>query len=403
MKKIVVSILVLGVLGGGYPAYKYLKNHSHKPGPVYRTVKIERGLIVQEVGATGTVQPIKNILVGTQVNGPIKKLYADFNDEVKAGQVIAQIDPVVYEANVAKDKAQLTSNKATAEQTKIKLVLAEKELKRGEQLLKTNMISESEYDALVSSRDSLVAQLKTAEAAILQSEASLQLSTANLGYTRICSPVDGVIIERNVDEGQTVVSSMNAQTIFTIATDLNNIQVQADIPESDVGNIHAGQKVTFTVDAYRHTFTGKVTQVRMSSTTVQNVVTFPVIVEAHNHMRKLFPGMTANIAIETDRKENILTIPLAALRFNPRSSDDSQAPTKRRESGIWVCDETNGLVRVPVRQIISDLTSAGIETAEAIEGREVVLGIRSATAIGENVNNPFAPKMPGSQQRKAMK
>lgn len=403
MKKIVVSILVLGLLGGAYPAYRYLKTHSGKPGPVYRTAKIERGLIVQEVRATGTVQPIKNILVGTQVNGPIKKLYADFNDEVKTGQIIAQIDPVVYEANVAKDKAQLSSNKATAEQTRIKLALAEKELKRGEQLLKTNMLSQSEYDALVSSRDSLTAQLKTAEASILQSEASLQLSTANLGYTRICSPVDGVIIERNVDEGQTVVSSMNAQTIFTIATDLNKIQVQADIPEADVGNIHAGQKVTFTVDAYRHTFTGQVTQVRMSSTTVQNVVTFPVIIEAPNHMKKLFPGMTANIAIETDRKDDVLMVPLAALRFNPRKTDESQNPAKRRESGIWIKDETNGLIRISVRQTISDGTSTGIEASENLAGREVVLSISSVTAADASVNNPFAPKMPGMQQRRAMR
>jgi len=229
--------------------------------------------------------------VGTQVNGPIKKLYVNFNDEVKVGQQIAQIDPAVYEAYVSRDEATLASAKAnvlsahanleqaraTVELTQAKLTLADKELVRMDELRKDEMVAKSEYDTALSNRDALRAQVKVNEAAVAQaeaasqqteamiqqSEASLRLSRANLGYTTIKSPVDGVIIQRNVDEGQTVVSSMSAQTIFTIATDLSRVQIQADIPESDIGGIVTGPRVTFSVDAYnRLVFTGTVVQVQ---------------------------------------------------------------------------------------------------------------------------------------------
>lgn len=434
MKKMIIVLAVFALIGvGGWQGWRRWKPKQEESQ--WRTRKIERGEIVQEVRATGTVQPIKNILVGTQVNGPIKKLYADFNDEVKAGQPIAQIDPAVYQAAVSRDEATLVSAKAnrlsansnnvqaraTIEQTQAKLVLAEKDLLRMKELRQNEMVAQSEYDSALSSRDVLVAQVKMNEAAVAQTEAaiqqseasiqqaeaSLQLSRANLGYTTIHSPVDGLIIQRNVDEGQTVVSSMNAQTIFTIATDLNRIQIQADIPEADIGGITAGQRVTFTVDAYnRMVFTGAVVQVRMSATSVQNVVTFPVILQADNPNKQLFPGMTANLAIETGRAEDILKIPAAALRFTlptlvkANEEERGREPLKKEGgSGVWLLGADNKPERVKVRQKISDGTMVGIEAETDLTGREVIVGVQTASPSSEAENNPFAPKMPGRQMR----
>jgi HlyD family secretion protein len=436
MKKVIVTLLVLTAIGiGGWQGW--IRWKPKKEDQQWRTRKIERGEIVQEVRATGTVKPIKNILVGTQVNGPIKKLYVDYNDEVKVGQQIAQIDAAVYQATVSKDEAALTSAKANVlsakannaqahanvELTQTKLALAEKDLARMKQLRETEMVPQADYDTALSNRDGLIAQVKVNEAAVAQtessiqqteamiqqSEASLQLSRANLGYTTIKSPVDGVIIQRNVDEGQTVVSSMNAQTIFTIATDLNRIQIQADIPESDIGGIDEGQRVTFSVDAYnRVVFTGSVVQVRMSATSVQNVVTFPVIIEADNPNKRLFPGMTANLAVETGRAEQVLKVPAAALRFTPadmvQGNDEEKGPRKKTGgSGIWLLDKDNKPERIKVKQKISDGTMVGVECEQDLSGREVIIGSQTASAASaeKDSNNPFAPKMPSHSVRHA--
>jgi HlyD family secretion protein len=436
MKKGIIILFVLGVLGlAGWQGKKYFK--PAKVESPWRTRTIERGLIVQEVRATGTVQPIKNILVGTQVNGPIKKLYVNFNDEVKVGQQIAQIDPAVYEAYVSRDEASLASAKAnvlsahanleqaraTVELTQAKLTLAEKELVRMEELRKNEMVAKSEYDTALSNRDALLAQVKVNEAAVVQaeaatkqteamiqqSEASLRLSRANLGYTTIKSPVDGVIIQRNVDEGQTVVSSMSAQTIFTIATDLSRVQIQADIPESDIGGIVTGQRVTFSVDAYnRLVFTGDVVQVRMAATSVQNVVTFPVIIQADNPNKRLFPGMTANLAVETGRAENILKIPSAALRFNPPDvpqSTEEEKGSKNKGAGpaVWLVGPDNKPERLKIKTKLSDGTMVGVEAEQDLLGREVIIGLQTAaTASTEKDSvNPFTPKMPSHSVRHA--
>lgn len=436
MKKVIVILFVLTAIGiGGWQGW--IRWKPKKEEPQWRTRKIERGEIVQEVRATGTVKPIKNILVGTQVNGPIKKLYVDFNDEVKAGQQIAQIDPAVYQATVSKDEASLASAKANVisarannaqaranvELTQTKLALAEKELARMKQLRETEMVAQADYDTALSNRDALIAQVKVNEAAVAQTESSikqteamiqqgeaaLQLSRANLGYTTIKSPVDGVIIQRNVDEGQTVVSSMNAQTIFTIATDLNRIQIQADIPESDIGGIETGQRVTFSVDAYnRIVFTGSVVQVRMSATSVQNVVTFPVIIEADNPNKRLFPGMTANLAVETGRAEQVLKVPAAALRFTPADvaqGNDEEKGSRKKTGGsaIWLLDKDNKPERIKVKQKLSDGTMVGVEAEQDLSGREVIIGSQTASALSaeKDSNNPFTPKMPSHSVRHA--
>ena len=276
------------------------------------------------------------------------------------------------------------------------------------------MASQSDFDAAQTDRDSLKAQLRLAEASIQQTEASLKTSRANLDFTRIHSPVNGVVVSRNVDEGQTVVSSMNAATLYMIATDLSTIQVVANIAESDVGGIVSGQSASFTVDAYRNTFTGSVKQVRMAASTVQNVVTFPVIVQASNPELKLFPGMTANLAIETGRNDNALIVPSAALRFTPedvmqaeeaeRANAGGRGTRRRGGSRIWIVGADGKPEAVDVQQQLTDGTNVSIVPQNAsvsLEGREVILGAVVGAAASAP-NNPFAPRMPagtGTQRR----
>jgi len=388
---IVLGILVAAAAGGWY------WHKANKPSAMtvqYRTSPIGRGTVIQEIRATGTVQPIQEVEVGTQVNGRIIRLDADFNSVVKAGQIVALIDPDVYEANHAKDRAQLKSNEANLEQIKIKLALAEKDLSRKKELASRKMMSLADLDTAQAERDALAAQVKIAEAGVEQLKAVAQQSRANLDYCTIRSPVDGVVISRNVDEGQTVVSSMNAQQLFKIATDLKRIQVEASIPEADVGQIKTNQAVSFTVDAYRDTFRGAVKQIRLAAATVQNVVTYPVIVEADNPEEKLFPGMTANIGVEVDRAENALLVPVAALRFAP-----TNITAELKGPKIWLLNDRGQPEDVKIKPGISDGVHTAVRADQEIEGRDVVIGFQSngQTNAG-GPRNPFMPTMPGGSR-----
>ena len=395
MKKVLVVLVLLAACGGGW--YGYKKMHPKKEALAYRTATISRRAVVQDIRATGTVQPIKQVEVGTQVNGPITRLFADYNSTVSANQIVAQIDPAVYDATYAKDCAQLKSNEANVEQISAKLALAEKDLVRKTELANRKMLSQSDLDTALSERDALAAQLKVAKASVEQSQASVKMSKTNLGYCTIRSPVDGIVIARNVDEGQTVVSSMSAQKLFQIATDLKRIQVEASVPEADVGMIRSNQTVNFTVDAYREAFTGLVTQIRLSATTVQNVVTYPVIVEADNPGEKLFPGMTANISVEVSRRDNAIAIPASALRFSP-----TNLTTAVRGPKIWLLNDAKVPEAVGVTVDISDGTHTALASADNLEGKEVILGFQSAQgASSGNPKNPFMPTPPGGNNREA--
>jgi HlyD family secretion protein len=398
---IMAVVLVVAVSAGGFAYWQHKKTVANTPR--YRTARVERGDVVQTVRATGTIQPIKLVDVGTQVNGPIRKLYVDYNSLVKTGDLVAQIDSTTYEARLAQDRASLIQSQANVEQTRAKLVQAEKELERARKLTAREMLSQAELDTSVAAHDTLVAQLKVAEAEVSQSEAVLQQSTANLGYTTIRSPVDGVVIARNVSEGQTVVASFNAQVLFQIAGDLGKVQVEASVPEADIGNIATGQTVTFTVDAYDLTFTGAVSQIRMAAATVQNVVTYPVIVEAANPGNKLFPSMTADIICEVARHENVFKIPNAALRFKPEQRTNGESSTEKSGPGrtghrprIWISPSAGGSLRpVPVTLGITDgaFTEVG-EPTPLVAGEEVVIGLQTAENSEKTVN-PFTPQMPG--------
>ncbi len=412
MKRWIISLVLLAAGIAAFFAYRAWAS-GNNGAPNYRTVPLERGDVAQTVRATGIIQPIKLVQVGTQVNGPILKLYVDFNSRVKAGDLVAQIDPTTYQARLAQDQANLIQSQANVEQTQAKLTQAEKELERTKTLAAREMLSQSDLDSAQATRDTLTAQLKVVQAAVAQAKAALQLSQANLGYTTISSPVDGVVINRNVSEGQTVVASFNAQVLFSIATDLQKIQVEASIPEADIGTVAAGQQVTFTVDAYNEqVFTGTVTQVRMAASTVQNVVTYPVIIEAVNPDLKLFPGMTADIICEVARHANVFKVPNAALRFKPEESNDAEDATPAKGKGkgksdradrthdIWVqSPETGRIHPASVSLGITDGAFTEIKGSHSLaEGQLIITGIQ-VKSNNEKTVNPFTPQMPRAGRR----
>ncbi|HYK82275.1 MAG TPA: efflux RND transporter periplasmic adaptor subunit [Gemmatimonadales bacterium] len=298
----------------------------------YFTAQVERGEIRDEVDATGTVNPVVTVQVGSQVSGTIAKLFADFNSRVHQGEVIALIDPALFQgallqatADWDNAKANLTAAQANVDKAKATLVQAKADYERTARLAKEDVLTQQQlelakanYDAAVASVDAAAASVTQAEAQVSQKAAAVSVARTNLGYTVIRSPINGTVVARNVDVGQTVAASLQAPTIFTIAQDLTKMQVYAKVDESDVGRIKVNRPVTFKVDAFpKDTFRGAVSQIRMNPTTVQNVVTYDVIVDFANPDLKLFPGMTAYVTIPVATAENALKLPNAALRYRP--------------------------------------------------------------------------------------
>jgi HlyD family secretion protein len=330
-----VVLAVLGLIGwGAYgPLWARWKEHSRVS---YREAATSRGKIVVVVNATGTIKPVRSVTVGTFVSGPIKSILVDFNAEVKKDALLATIDQRIYLAAVARDKATLATQKANVDQTRAKLQQAINDETRSKALHAQNkgFISDSEMDQFKFNRLSLEAQLAVAEATVLQADANLDTSVANLEYTEIRSPEDGVVIDRKIDPGQTVAASFQTPDLFVIAPDMRKeMYVYASVDESDIGLVseaqRAGLPVRFTVDAYPDDlFDGKIFQIRMNSTTTQNVVTYPVIVSAPNPDLKLRPGMTATISFQVGQRTDKLRIPNAALRFFPQR--DQVRPEDRK-------------------------------------------------------------------------
>lgn len=328
MKRLFRWILILGsITGVGWavasPAVKYWKERSRI---VWREADVTRGRIVAVVNSTGTIKPVRSVLIGSFVSGPIKEIFVDFNHEVKAGTLMAQIDPLIYKANVARDAATLATRKADVERVKAQLQQAINDEARSKALRAENrlFISDAEMDQFRYKRESLAAELGVAVASVEQAQASLDSSQANLDYTEIKAPVDGVVIDRKVDPGQTVAASFQTPELFTVAPDMRKeMRVFASVDEADIGLIRAaqqaGQPVHFTVDAYPDDlFEGKIFEIRKNSTTTQNVVTYPVVVSAPNPELKLLPGMTASISFQVGEAKNVLRVPNAALRFYPQ-------------------------------------------------------------------------------------
>jgi HlyD family secretion protein len=295
---------------------------SRGDAPDYLTAAVTRGDLVQLVTATGTLNPVTNVQVGCQVSGRVSKLYVDWNSQVTSGQVIAEIDPSTYAAAVQQASADLANAKANLE-------LQQAEADRAAELFTNKLISQSDHDTAIATLDEADAMVKIKEAALTN-------AVANLGYCKIYSPVDGVVISRAVDVGQTVASSFSTPTLFQIANDLRQMQIDSSVAEADVGGVQEGQSVDFTVDAYpTQTFNGSVRQVRNSPTTVNNVVTYDCVISVTNSDLKLKPGMTANVSIIVAERPNVLSIPNSALRFHPPDFTGADTNT------AWALSVTN--------------------------------------------------------------
>ncbi len=356
----------------------------------YQTATVTRGAITQAVTATGTLNPVVNVQVGSQISGNIQRLFVDFNSPVKAGQVVAQIDPAVFQASVTQAEGDLANAHAALE-------LARVTAKRTEELVAKQNSAQADLDQAI-------AALHQAEAMVTIKEGALQKAKVDLDHCTITSPIDGIVISRSVDVGQTVAASLSAPVIFTIANDLAKMQIDANVAEADIGTVEAGQKVDFTVDAFpRRTFHGEVVQVRNAPITVQNVVTYDTVIGVNNADLKLKPGMTANVSIVGAQRDNVLKISNAALRFRP--SDVPPPPTggpgRRSKPDEHATERTVYVLRgskpspVQIKTGISD----GIYT-EVLEGlqegdRVVTAMTGKAASAAQQSNNPLA----GGQRR----
>lgn len=330
--KTIVVLIVLAA-GGAYWYAKRLKTSATE----YQTAAVMRGPIEQVVTATGQLTPLTNVQVGSQISGIIKEIYVDFNSPVKAGQIIAKIDSSFYEADLRSAEAELANAKAALE-------LAQFNARRAEQLYKENLISQAEYE-------NAIVQLHQAEAMVKIREAAVNRAKINLERCTIYSPVDGVVISRNVDVGQTVAASLSAPTLFVIANDLRYMQIDALVSEADIGNVRVGQPVRFTVDAYPTIlFEGSVKQIRYGAITNQGVVSYDCIIGVTNSDFRLLPGMTANVQIITAKRDNALLIPNAALRFRPPEIQTNTFNLQARGIGITPQAMAQGMERGAPRQ-----------------------------------------------------
>ena len=362
MKKIVTIIIAIAVIVGAF----FFFRSGDKKVTTYETVELKKGSINNTVTATGTIEPITKVDVGTQVSGTISHIYVDYNSVVTKGQLLAELDRKLLEAELKSEMANLKSSKSEFE-------YQDKNFKRLYQLHEKNLISETEYEEALY-------QYEKAQQAYEKAQATLVKAQSNLDYATIYSPIDGVVLSREVEEGQTVAASFETPTMFTIANDLRKMQVIADVDEADIGQVLEGQRVTFTVDAFPDdTFEGDVTQVRLNPTTESNVVTYEVVIDAPNPELKLKPGLTANITVYTMEKNDILLAPLKAFRFTPETDPENPQTTLAPQTGkgekvVWL-QTAEGIVPKVIKVGVSD----GIytEVKEGIkEGSRLIVGVQ---------------------------
>ncbi len=370
MKKIVIAIAVIAVIG----AMVFLALRNKSGVPQFRTEKVTKGDIVSTVTATGTVNAVTTVLVGTQVSGTIKAIYADYNSKVRKGQLIAQIDPALFEAQVDQARANVVTSKANLAKSEVSVVDTRRTMDRNRELFAKNLIARSDLDTAQTNYDSAVAQVNANKALVQQAAAALRTAETNLKYTRILSPVDGIVVSRNVDVGQTVAASFQTPTLFNIAQDLTKMQIDSSVAEADIGKIMVGQPVEFTVDAYPDSpFQGGVSEIRNAPITVQNVVTYDVVIKVDNPELKLKPGMTANVSIIVSSKKGVLRISNAALRFRP---SEKRGKGEQREktggSGVWVL-ENNKPKRIGITTGISDGNYTELLSDGLKEGQELIV------------------------------
>jgi HlyD family secretion protein len=436
-KYLIGIVIVILILAGGF-FWRQLSGQNGS-NQKFRLAKVEKGEISLVVTATGTINPVINVLVGSQASGTIKALYADFNSQVKEGQVIAQIDAAIFEAQVEQGRASvlnaqanllnaqanLENAKANLTKANVAVLDAKRTLDRNQPLLEKKIIAQATLDTAQTNYETAVAQTDVAKAQVEsaksqiesfkaqveQTKAALRVAETNLRYATIRSPVNGTVISRNVDVGQTVAASLQAPTLFTIAKNLAEMQVDSNVSEADVGRIAMGQDATFTVDAYpERIFHGKVSEIRNAPIIVQNVVTYDVVILVGNKDLKLKPGMTANVSVMIAHREGVLKIPNAALRFRPESAKKESGkggpPQKASErvkpaegdqgrpGRVWVLSPEGKLIPVSITLGITDGTSSEVMGGNLQEGAEVIIeGNSNKKGQSQSGSVPFMPRM----------
>jgi HlyD family secretion protein len=424
LKRLIWVAVLAALIAGGVYATRYYRA-KNDTGPKYETAKVDQGRITAKVTATGTVSALVTVLVGSQVSGRIAMLAADFNSQVKKGQVIAKIDPELFKAAMAQAQANYIAAKGNLAKAKAQAEDAARQAERSKQLADKNLIAAADRDTAVSNAAAAAAQVEATGGSVAQAQAALHQAQVNLNYTTIVSPIDGQVISRSVDVGQTVAASLQAPTLFTIAEDLKKMQVDTNVAEADVGKLQAGMPATFTVDAYpSQRFRGTVRQIRNAPQTVQNVVTYDAVIDVDNGELKLKPGMTANVTFTYEDKADVIRVPNIALRFRPPSelmpgasassgqkwagapgaaAGDARTGGRRRGGAdgerpadsrtVWVLQGTTPLPRA-VRVGVSDGTLTEIVEGNLKAGELVLTGIASDAAQ----SSAAKPALGGGQQ-----
>ena len=391
MKKALALLLLLGIAGAGL--YYYL--NRAEPAPQYLTTLVSRGDIVQAVSATGKLQAVNTVEVGTQVSGTIRTLFVDYNAIVTRGQVLALIDSTLFEAERDRARADLAAARASVAEARATVDDARRTYERRRTLYERDFIAAAEVDDARLSMTTTEARLLSARASVAQAEASLRRAETNLGYTRIVSPIDGIVVGKSISAGQTVAASYQTPTLFTLAEDLTKMQVEADVDEADIGYLAEGMRASFSVDTYpEETFHGHVHQIRLEPSTAENVVTYATIIYVDNPEMKLKPGMTANVEIEVATARDVLKVAAAALRFVPPDpAPAKEGKGKRNGTGngpgrnaprLW----TKELLPIPVTTGLSD--GSFIEVSGDIEeGLEVVTALLNSLGSSGRRRTPF--------------
>jgi HlyD family secretion protein len=363
----------------------YYHSATTESSPAFVTAPVTRGEVVDTVAATGTLEAVTTVQVGTQVSGTIKSLHADYNSIVRRGQVVAELEPSLFQTQVDQARATVVRLQADVERARVEVADTAVKFRRATELWDKQLIPRTDLEAAETAARQAEASLKAAEAQVTQAQASLNQAQVNFSHTIIRAPIDGVVISRAVDVGQTVAASTSAPTLFVIANDLSRMQVKASIDESDIGRIRAGQPVTFKVDAYPgDIFHGAVSQVRLEPVTEQNVVSYVTMIDVANPAMKLRPGMTANVTVEIARADAALRVPNSALRFRPSA----------RGAQVWVMTQ-GGPAPIPVQTGLSDGATTAIVDGALSERTQVITGLAQASSsTSQTGRSPFFPQRP---------
>ena len=361
-KKYIIAVILLILIALGFI-------FTRKGSVKYITKDISKDTITQYVEASGTIKPINTIAVGTQVSGTVARIYVDYNSQVKAGQLLAELDPSLFQANVDQSTAKLSNAQASLAKAQAALAYKKNNYQRYQHLYQKNYVSKDDVELARSNYLAAEADLAAARAEVSASQASLNNNLTNLGYSKITSPVDGTVISRAVDVGQTVAASFNTPTLFEVAKDLTQMQIETSVSEADIGKIKVGQQVEYTLDGYQDKiFEGTVTQVRLASTTTNNVVSYTVIVSVDNKDGFAIPGMSANVSIITGQVKDVLCVDNKALKFTP---DDNKQ--KYEKQGVWILTKT-GPQRFDVELGLSDDNKTQIISDQLKEKDKVIVG-----------------------------